>query len=741
MLLLTQGSFAQDLSNNSSKLSVNKDKIESETSTEVKDDPSSSVESIYVFGSKDKTFMTPGSAQFVPKEEVKKLDYTDPTRALQTVPGVYIQEEDGLGLRANIGLRGATPHRSKKITLMEDGVLIGPAPYSAPAAYFFPNLLKTEAIEVFKGFSSVVYGPNSIGGAVNFTTTQIGERQENTAEVTIGRVRKYRALSTGPLSKKWSYLLDVSRLDSSGIKTLPDGDRTGFYKNDVLFKTRYKINKKQSLSIKTSFSEENSRETYLGLSEADFATSPYSRYAASANDRLEWKHQQFQLRHQWQANNSVKVNSVAYYHQFDRLWSKLDRFRDGSTLNDNINPNSDEYEEHYGEILKGNDDSLLSSGDDYLYIGNNDRTYYSSGLQIAGEVVNSFGPGTLQTNTGVRLHQDRITRNHTRDTVKMIDGKLESASDEFAQEVVQNGQNRDRARAFTYFLKQEYDFANGWLLNWGGRYEYIDTRRINFGDNNARTNNFQEVWAPGVGIQYSPHARVNLIAGINQGRSAVAPGQDSTIRPEKSTNYELGAKYNGPSLRGEVIGFFSDYQNIKGFCSFSTGCENEDIDKEFNGGQAKIYGLETSISSDFSAGSVQLPVSLTYTYTIAQFADNLESDNSEWGIGLIRDGDPLPYIPQNKISLSAGANYKKFASAVRYNWQSKVFDQSASENRKVVDGFSFVDVITKYKYSRKSEILMSVDNLFANDYVVSLRPFGARPGKPRSVNIGFRHAF
>ena len=67
----------------------------------------------------------------------------------------------------DIGLRGANPDRSAKLTLMEDGVLMGPAPYSAPAAYYFPLTTRMTAVEVFKGPASIRYGPNTIGGAIN----------------------------------------------------------------------------------------------------------------------------------------------------------------------------------------------------------------------------------------------------------------------------------------------------------------------------------------------------------------------------------------------------------------------------------------------------------------------------------------------------------------------------------------------------------------------------------------------
>ena len=60
-------------------------------------------------------------------------------QVLKTIPGVYSREENSYGIFPNISLRGVDPGRSQKLTIMEDGVLSQPAPYTDFSAYFNPT--------------------------------------------------------------------------------------------------------------------------------------------------------------------------------------------------------------------------------------------------------------------------------------------------------------------------------------------------------------------------------------------------------------------------------------------------------------------------------------------------------------------------------------------------------------------------------------------------------------------------
>ena len=106
------------------------------------------IETITIIGSQSEAIEVAGSASVISKEDLEKYEYTDIHKILSNIPGVNFRPEEGYGLRPNISIRGTYADRSGKVTLLEDGILIAPAPYAASSAYYFPTVGRIAGVEV-----------------------------------------------------------------------------------------------------------------------------------------------------------------------------------------------------------------------------------------------------------------------------------------------------------------------------------------------------------------------------------------------------------------------------------------------------------------------------------------------------------------------------------------------------------------------------------------------------------------
>lgn len=280
--------------------------LSAQSTTKTKQDSTQQLKEVVVsahqlFGSKFKAKNRTGAAYYMDTKELQKFNITDVNRALKAVPGVSVYEEDGMGLRPNISLRGSSPERSAKITLMEDGVLIAPAPYSASAAYYFPTIARMQAVEILKGSSQIQYGPYTTGGAINMVSSQIPTSSQTSILAQYGTYNSelYRLLH-GNTFGKLGYVVDYTRYGSNGFKDLPSGANTGFDKQDFVGKLSYDFNAfgvSQTLQAKYQYSDETSNETYVGLTDTDFKANPFQRYAGSEKDQMNTLHRQYMLTH------------------------------------------------------------------------------------------------------------------------------------------------------------------------------------------------------------------------------------------------------------------------------------------------------------------------------------------------------------------------------------------------------------------------------------------------------------
>ncbi|WII73501.1 TonB-dependent receptor [Bdellovibrio sp. 22V] len=697
---------------------------------------------VKVIGSSEEELLQPNSAHFIDKAKLEQQQQSDVNRVLKQVPGVYVQEEDGFGLRPNIGLRGTHPHRSRKVVILEDGILIGPAPYSAPAAYYTPFMSKIESLEVFKGVASVPYGPNSIGGAINYITRSLPK--ENRAEVDLAggtfNTQKYRA-NVGRVWEQGAILIEGTHLQTDGFKKLDNGANTGFNKNDFLLKGEQRLggDRRHSIEWKIGYGTELSDETYLGLSEDDFYSSPYRRYAASENDLMDWQHEQYQLTYKTQVQENWGLWATAYHNKFHRDWSRFNNFRN-TTIDVNSvlrNPSSGANQGYYNIITGAADSSSLGTNDGDIVITNNDRYFFSQGVQTGSFSVHTVDSWTHQVSLGLRLHQDQIRRNHSEDLFSMTSGSLVRTADPRKA----TNKTQDTSQVVTLTATDEM-LWNAWKFNASGRFESVSYNSQN-DLTNTETNGDENLFVPGAGALYQFNERWSALVGVNRGFTVVGPGQTQSEKPEESINYETGVRYSNADHEffAEGIAFVADYQNIKGTCSFSSGCTGGNLDQEFDGGKALIRGLETRFAKGFMWKNIYIPVNFNMTVTKAEFAADSSSSNPEWGQGEIKSGDPLPYVPEAQYSLGIGTQYKKYSQEVIVSWTGKMYDQTVALNRQEIPAYGVVDWTMKYQYDKAGSVYARVDNIFDHDYLVSLRPFGARPGKARSLLVGLKHYF
>ena len=251
------------------------------------------IDTVTIIGKQADAADVPGSAHVIDAEELETYVNGDILRVLRTVPGVYIQEEEGFGLRPNIGIRGSGLDRSARIALLEDGVLVAPAPYAASSAYYFPTQRRMSSVEVLKGPAAVAVGPRTTGGAMNMISTPIPDAMGANIDVRGGDYGTLDAhVNVGNRGERVSWLLETVQASNDGFKSIdgPVGGNTGYDLEDYVAKIQVDSDPSsslyQSLRLKFGYTDQVSNETYVGLTDADFALTPNRRYAASANDRF-----------------------------------------------------------------------------------------------------------------------------------------------------------------------------------------------------------------------------------------------------------------------------------------------------------------------------------------------------------------------------------------------------------------------------------------------------------------------
>lgn len=722
---------------------------------------------VIIVGSQKNALETAGSAHFIGPEQLEKFEYADVHSIVGGAPGVHVQTEDGYGLRPNISIRGVATERSGRITLLEDNILIAPAPYSAPSAYYFPTAGRMHAVEVLKGPAAITQGPYTIGGALNLVSTPIPDEATGFALAEGGGDSTYRshAWYGDQQPNGFGFLLETHLWGSDGFQEIDRSEgETGLQLEDYTLKLRYAPpGSRHQVDFKFQYADQDSEQSYLGLTDADFRADPYRRYGVSELDNIETEHHQYILRYQFALSDAARLSVAAYDNEHKRNWFKTEGLYthaddDGDPVRaswynvlSSVNRGSargDFSAAQLQAILDGGLDSVPGNAAyagaamvGHIQLRANAREYYSRGVQLRIDWEGMYGGARHEVQLGLRYHEDEEDRLQRNSNYRQVNGRL-ALDDPGAWG---NAGNRvQEAEAIALHVQDRIRWGD-WTFTPGLRYEDIDQKRTRYrgASRGARTfrdsrENKTTAFLPGLGVLYRANERWSLLAGAHKGFTA--PSNSPGVREEEAINYEFGARYAHGPLRGELIGFYSDYENLLGECTSSSGADCE-VGEAFNGDAATVQGVEALLEAALvSRPGLRVPLTLAYTYTDGEFDTDIADTDF---FGDVSKGDPLPYIPDHRLRASLGVERPAWAAYLSVDYVDEVCVRASCGAFERTDDSTTVDLAARYRLSEQVDLFGRVVNLTDEEDLVGRHPYGARPNKERALTVGlrFREAF
>lgn len=490
---------------------------------------------VEVIGSSDRLKEIAGSASVLDHEELRRSHVFTVNEALRKAPGVLVRDEEGMGMRPNIGLRGLNPTRSTKVLLLEDGLPLAYAPYGDNASYYHPPIERFDSIEILKGSEQLLFGPQTIGGVINYITPTPPEAFGGRVTLTGGNRGYFNAgLAVGGSGG----LLNYAHKQADGSR---DNEHSRL--DDVALKAGLELTENQALTLKTSYFGEESQLSYTGITDAELANFGY-RYNPFVNDEFTTDRWGASLTHELLFLDSFNLTTNLYFTYFNREW-----WRQSSTTSDAQCGAGFVTARAAGQRV---DPNTCASDQGRL------RSYYTYGVEPRLLADHSLLGLRQEFQSGVRAHfetQDRLQMNGSSPTAR--GGKI--AED-----------NERDVTAYSLFAQNKF-FLGQFTLTPGFRVEYVENERANNLTNIEGEDEIAEVM-PGLGATYNPTAHLTLFGGLHKGfappRTEDLIGTDGTtatftdVSPEESLNAELGVRAEPrPGARLEVTAFRNDFDN------------------------------------------------------------------------------------------------------------------------------------------------------------------------------------
>lgn len=651
-----------------------------------------------------------GTANVLDKETLEQSRVFTVNEALRKVPGVHARDEEGLGLRPNIGIRGLNPTRSTKINLLEDGVPLSYAPYGDNASYFHPPIERFESIEVLKGADQIRFGPQTIGGVINYITPTPPQKFGGHIQA-IGGSRDY---FNGKLQIGGRGLLfDFTHKQSDGAR-----DNIHSELRDYNLKYVVGLTDNQALTLRANYYTEDSQLTYSGLTTAEFNTFG-ARYNPFKNDKFNSGRVGLSATHDVFITNDLSLTTNLYFARFDRDW-----WRASSTTSDSQCGSDFTLARANGQVIDVNTCGMQGRLREYYTWGVEPRLRYNHNL------------------LGVHSNLDFGFRAHfeTQDRRQVNIGQFDTT---------QNGLREDNVRetqAYSWFMTNRFNLGQ-FTATPGIRYEYIDFERRNRLNGVGGSDNL-DAWLPSLGLTWNPHSKVTAFASAHRGFAPPrtedvigGTGTSTDVGAEKSVNWEVGARVNvmeGVNLQASF--FRNDFQKQIAVGSIAGGST------PLAQGETLYQGVEFSGRVDMPLGTY-IRTAYTWLPTARQESPFTRVDTGVAVPGSV-SGNRLPYAPEHLVTAAVGFAKWGLDSQIEAVHVSRQFSDFAntvasSENGQagLINAYTIFNLAINYHHAPlKTTFFFMIKNLTDDVYIVD-RTRGIIPGMPRLFQGGIRYTF
>jgi Fe(3+) dicitrate transport protein len=667
----------------------------------------------------EKVLKHAGARTIVDQKQIEDSGAQNVRDALRLVPGVQVQDSNGTGgsdVSLNLGVRGLTSRLSPRSTVLMDGIPLSYAPYGQPQLSLFPLVLgNVDTIDVVRGAGSVRYGPQNVGGIINFVTNPIPDdftaRFSSGAEV---------AGNNGNVKATPSVLIGGTNADGLGAAILYSGIHGEGYRDsndrsdidDIILKGSYELSDTDKLSAQFHHYEGEGKMPG-GLTTAEYAADPFQ--STRKYDNFTGRRNDISLRYQHDDGEN----------NFELLGYYVNSFR-GSNV------------EQQGTGASAGLYRLTSAPRSYEYYGIEPR--YSRLFE--------FGGISQEVTIGYRYLWEQSSE------VAARTGFYNRASginpNNLSMNTYQTSDGGTTAHAF--YIDDKIEIGN-WTITPGVRYEIINTHNdiVNIGTTTTSVN--REIDArevlPTLSAAYQVNDAWTVFANVGvsfgpQQYSQLASTTDG-LHPEKATTYEIGTHYEGDNWSAEFTLFNIDFDKE---LYLGRSIVGEGVWTDL--GATQHRGVEAAARYDLGSLTPTLEglsLNASYTYTEATYK-----------AGAFKGRD-LPFYSRQVASLGAGYQYSDWAFNADMTAQTKqhspgtatdgatyVTNEDPTGRLGDIPGYATVNLRVAYQPQDKKnapKFAFGVKNLFDKEYFTRATDNngGKFVGQPRTFFVNASIAF